>query len=61
MHARLVPRAERQVRSPHLPYEAGLEPDIRLVLASRRMRVEGLGPVDNYATELLVQLFEDGL
>lgn len=61
LHTRLVARAERQVRGAHLPDVPGLEPDVWLVLAARRVRIEGLRPVDDNLAELLVQFFEDSL
>lgn len=57
--AGLVPRAERQVSRLDLPDVLRLEPDVGLVLAAGRVRVEGLGAVDGDGGELRVQLLED--
>lgn len=61
LHARLVPRAERQVRRLDLPDILGLEPDVGLVLPAGAVRVKRLGPVDDDLGERGVQLLEHGL
>lgn len=58
-----VPGTERQIGGLDLPDEAGLEPDVRLVLVAGRVGVEGFRAVDGVLglAELSVELFEDGV
>ena len=58
-----VPGAERQIGRLDLPDEAGLEPDVRLILVAGRVGVEGFRSVDDVLglAELGVELFEDGV
>lgn len=57
----LVAGAEGQVGRLDLPDEAGLEPDVRLVLGDGGVGVERFGPVDDAGREAGVQALEHGL
>lgn len=59
--AGLVARTQRQVGCPDFPDITGLEPDVRLVLASRAMRIEGLGTVNDDLAQLRMKFLEDCL
>lgn len=59
--ARLVPRTQRQISRLDLPDEAGLEPDVRLVLGHGAVGVKGFRPIDGVLGEQGVQFLEDDL
>jgi hypothetical protein len=58
--SRFIPRTQRQVGSLDFPDVARLEPDVWLVLVTRRVGVEGFRAINDDGGELGVEFFEDG-
>ena len=59
MGTSLVAWAEGQVCCLDLPDISRLEPNVRLMLATRGVRVKGLGPVNGDSRELFVEVFQN--